>query len=313
MFFMSGLALLERKDLLHLIAQFEVLTVGAITQRQTKMAGQRMARLGSQLAGVLQKKWGNEDTAQALHKLDVWATEVQSWERQFQQTELNYASATDDNLRQHLLEKSADRLGIKLLDRFWKPSDLAQSIIIELATLKGIECRGLSVEQIEEKLLLDIIDHMLERIKNQLEQCSSDQMAQIAEHLDTKLKTLTSKDREALYRELGLEDQHSAELVQIFRRGTLGLGVFSLLNSAGMGFFVAMSTVIHALSTTLLGIVLPFSLYAGLSSMGAFFLSFPGMVLCGVGMGSWHWKKQSQELKMFLGSSVILTCRSRCS
>ena len=79
MFFLSGLALLERKELLHLIAQFEVLTVGAITQRQTKMAGQRMARLGSQLAGVLQKKWGKHSRPWQLVAPFVLAREVKKW------------------------------------------------------------------------------------------------------------------------------------------------------------------------------------------------------------------------------------------
>ena len=200
----------------------------------------------------------------------------------------------------------------RLLQQHWKASELAQRIVIELASQKGLECRGLTHEQIEEKLLMDIIDHILKRIQRELENCPEPQLHQMAQMLEQRLKDLHPKDREALYRELGLGDQSSAELLQLFRQGGVGIATISLLHSAGMGFFMALSTITHALATTMLGIVLPFSFYTGISSLSAFFLSFPGILVCGLGMGGWYWKKQKDELKIFLVSSVLLTCRSRC-
>lgn len=120
MFFLSGCALLTREELLHLIAQFDVLTVASLTQRQAKLASQRVVGFGAKLAELLQNKWGNDSTAQTLGRVHAWSNEVQSWETQFTQTEQKYLSATEAELRHILLHKSADRMGIPLLPKFCK-------------------------------------------------------------------------------------------------------------------------------------------------------------------------------------------------
>ena len=167
-----------------------------------------------------------------------------------------------------------------------KPSDDRISVeIIELA------CRNYKKE-INSNLTYaqkaDVIRHRYdEKILSQLQEKLSKQNAkekkETEEAIQRELDKMPGERKEELRKALNVEELNG-EIVRNVFVSTAGVSAtLIVMETAGFGAYVALTTVIHAIFTTLLGVTLPFTVYTGATSVLSILTGPVGMLLAGGG------------------------------
>ncbi|MBA3890432.1 MAG: hypothetical protein H0X64_07870 [Gemmatimonadaceae bacterium] len=92
-------------------------------------------------------------------------------------------------------------------------------------------------------------------------------------NLDAKLLEMKPDQQRAIMRDLGLDRMSGKILLNAFAGGGAMLGAATVATSTGFGLYLAATTILHAVATTMFGVTLGFGVYTGLTSTIAFFLN----------------------------------------
>lgn len=84
--------------------------------------------------------------------------------------------------------------------------------------------------------------------------------------IDAQLQRLPAAERDALAKVLGVDTLTGKSLRAAAASGTLATAFAAGVNAAGFGAYVALTTAMHAVFTTALGVTLPFGVYTGATS-----------------------------------------------
>lgn len=178
------------------------------------------------------------------------------------------------------------KLDIKLLNCIAQRLDLHLAIPIQNLSDKVIEEASKSIEQDISSLTpaqkadfiaVEFQNRIRKQINRLLKEKSDTELAQLEKQLDIDIAQMTPENRERMKDALHVETLTGKTV-----RDTLvqtGVPILLLGSASGLGTFVATTTIIHAVFTTLLGITLPFGVYTVLNSTLALIMGPVGLAL----------------------------------
>jgi hypothetical protein len=178
-------------------------------------------------------------------------------------------------------------------------SDTAISVaLIECAARHLDIDDDLTISQRAQFVTSRYFERLLESVKKNYAGLGADKKAAVDAAIRQNLDSLSPEHREDLRRALGV-DTLTAEAIRsvLFSAGP-GAGLLAV-QMTGFGAYLALTTVMHAVFTTMLGVTLPFAFYTGATSFLSVLLGPVGIGLSlltlGVG-GFWAHRKIRGEI-----------------
>ncbi len=146
-------------------------------------------------------------------------------------------------------------------------------LLNEVAKGLDIKERYYTTPQLTERIYSTAMTQIEEQTRKHLESMSADEEQALIADLDNKLQEMTADQQRAIMRDLGLDRVTGKILLQSFVGGGVMLGAATVATSTGFGLYLAATTILHAVATTMFGVTLGFGVYTGLTSTIAFFLN----------------------------------------
>ena len=183
------------------------------------------------------------------------------------------------------------------------PEALSVTIINEAA--KGLRLdSGLSLAQKAQLVYERYKERLWEEAQKWAKRFSGEEKEKAAARLDEALSGLKEEERRALEKSLGVDRLTGTVIMKALTGAAGPLSLIALVELTGFGAYLMLTTVLHAVFTTMLGITLPFSIYTGAASLLSFLTGPVGWLLA-VGFGGFQLQKGTLEINRNLLAMVI--------
>ncbi|SFT40797.1 hypothetical protein SAMN02910356_00504 [Selenomonas sp. GACV-9] len=217
-------------------------------------------------------------------------------------------------LNQRLRQALADRTNYKnssltfndgtaALPQWCDDEKLSIAVVDGAAKLLDVDLELTPAEKIE-IVNQRYAERMLTQMRKKIKEKGPAEERRLAAQLDKDIAKLSTEEREAMRRSLKIDDI-SGETIQKLIMTTGGTTLVMTVMSS-MGGYIAMTTIMHALFTTALGITLPFAAYTGAASIAGFLTGPVGWAIL-AGVGIWQFTSGSSKVDgEVLAQSVFL-------
>ena len=179
--------------------------------------------------------------------------------------------------RSILIEKLAS-IGVYLSSN---PSDDEISVAVIDAGCKNFKKQisdGLTPAQKADAIYQRYNEKLVAQTQEKYEKASETEKRKICEQLQKEVDSMPDERMEKLREALGV-NKVTGEVLTNFISTSAGASALLLaLNASGFGAFMALTTIMHAVFTTTLGITLPFAVYTTSTTILSFFLGPAGWI-----------------------------------
>lgn len=149
-------------------------------------------------------------------------------------------------------------------------------------------------------------EEIYQLISKKLKKADDDELKEFEKEINKQLEDIDKKELEKIKNKLRV-DNLTGEVIRKSLLSSSGpLSIMALVQISGFSSYILLTTVMHAISTSLLGITLPFAAYTGATSALAF-LSGPFAILIATGLSSWQLLKGSKKMKRLLLAKIVST------
>ncbi len=155
------------------------------------------------------------------------------------------------------------------------PSDDALSVAIIEAGCKSFKNQipnELTPAQKADAIYQRYNERMISLLKKKYADATGDQKKKINEQMQKEIDSMSDESKKELCKALGVEEVTGETLAKLISTSAGASALMLALNASGFGAFMALTTIIHAIFTTTLGITLPFAVYTTSTSLLSFFL-----------------------------------------
>lgn len=181
---------------------------------------------------------------------------------------------------------------------------LSLNIVDKAAKYLGVDLSLTPAEKIE-VVSQRYAERIYSELQKQAKKSVNDEARKLVKQLDTDIDALRPEEREAMRKALKL-DEVTGETVRNLLVTTGGSTLF-LSATTGFGSYIALTTMMHAVATTALGITLPFAAYTGAASIFGILTGPVGWLLL-AGIGIWQFTTGSSKINgEILSQSVFLS------
>ena len=197
-----------------------------------------------------------------MEKIDIRAKEIKE-------------SGSSLDLRWDLVEKIAKKAGYRKgvsLDED-DVGEMVYKCLLEISGDYKIKSSTLTRQELLEKVMDKLFEDLGKEAEKAIEGMSPEEEEEILRKVKEEIYNLPPEKREQILKDLNLEELTAESLWKLFKSGALTGGTLMGAKACGFGLYLAATTVVHAIFTTLLGITLPFSFYTFLTSSIAFLLN----------------------------------------
>jgi hypothetical protein len=261
------------------VALLETITLG----NALRPMGQKAQR-----AGVRAVRWGAERLGKKVNLGEPDVTELPH------QVEV---------ARRQLIGKTREQLDTALRKVLERRSGASPGASDEALTVQMVQraARFLKVDdhltpaQKADAVFARISERVLSQFQKELASQDADKTRQTVDSLDHRIKDMDDGQRRNVQRILNVDSLTGETMRSALMQAGAPAAILAAVSAAGFGGFVALSTIIHAVFTTILGITLPFTLYMGASSLLAFITGPVGWLLI-LGIGSWQAVRGSRKV-----------------
>lgn len=177
------------------------------------------------------------------------------------------------------------------------------NVINEAAKLLNID-EYLTPAQKADRVYERFNERILSNIQKQLAKQNYQESQKIIRELDIKLNEMSEEQRKNIQEILQVESLTGKSIRDTIVKSGGPAMIMATVSAAGFGAFIALSTVIHAVFTTILGITLPFAIYTGASSVLAFIIGPVGWLFI-LGIGSWQMMAGSKKIEQEMMAQSI--------
>ena len=189
------------------------------------------------------------------------------------------------------------------------PSDLgvlSTRLIEEAAAGYGISEDLLLSQQAEEvasRYMTDCIKGLQEQLKKQ-----GDDEVKVTEGIMAKqLASLTPAERLEIQKALNLQTLSASSLRSVFMKSGVPIAGIAALQVGGFGSYLALTTIMHAVFTSMLGITLPFAAYTTATSALSLATGPVGVMLSlSVGVLGYFWGQRKIDRSQY--AMIVWTC-----
>lgn len=168
-------------------------------------------------------------------------------------------SELDKKMLDDLVSKS--RLGIK-----GSSLDAISVKVIEEASLIFKIPKDLTPSQKADSVYQRFLERMLDNMQKSMRKQNTEEIKKTEEALKTSLQGLSQKQREEITSALNVKELTGETVRQALLKAGAPAAILATISASGFGGFVALTTIIHAVFTTVLGITLPFAVYTSATS-----------------------------------------------
>jgi hypothetical protein len=209
-----------------------------------------------------------------------------------------YKKESSSYLLQRLRLRSKERTGslVQATD-----TELSVKIIDEAAALYKID-EWLTPAEKAEAVCHRHQEESLGNLSKMVAKMSPAERAELEKTISQDLAKLSHEHREAIQRDMKLSTLSGESLTMALLATGGPLAGMAALSAAGFGAYLALTTIIHAVATTALGITLPFAFYTSATSALSMFTGPPGWALAGLAMMvTWHFSERKLSRTLFAG------------
>lgn len=283
----DGLNLMEDNSIRENIAMLEAVTMGNVMKGYGTTIANKGAKFINGVGGVFGK---NPDITVKKEKRLADYIEEKNYE-------LSYLNRAKLNLRLQSILR--EKTGCESSTEDY----ISACVINSVAKHMKLE-ENMTVSQkadgIHRRYLEKILNSMQESLKKQ----DSVEANKTVNEIEQSISKLSDKDKEELKRVLNIEELTGKEIRNVFMKAGTPTLIIGALSASGFGAFIALTTVMHAVFTTILGITLPFAVYTGATSTLGFLLGPAGIALV-AGTAIWQVSKGNKNLKNEIMGQIV--------
>lgn len=290
----DGIRKMNDEDLKYLIALLETITVTNIAGEMGQKAKRRAVKFANVIKGFFDSKQISEPKVIPLDKrISLRKTEIDNIPRE----QLN------SMIRAILIDKTR-------AVRCTVPNDASEDeisvSIIEIAAKKY-------KKEIDEKLTpaqkADAIRHrynekLAAKTQEQLKNQTKEQREQTEKAIQDEIGNMSEREQNELKKALGVDNLTGEAVRKMLSTATGTTVIITILDASGFGAYMALTTIIHAIFTTTLGITLPFAAYTGATSFLAFITGPVGWIAL-IGVEAFMINNNKDKLIYELLSQVV--------
>ncbi|SDV99848.1 hypothetical protein SAMN05216391_1012 [Lachnospiraceae bacterium KHCPX20] len=267
----DGIKKMSDDDLRYQIATLEMVTMSNV-----------MGQMGQQVSSKAVSFFGS--IRKAVTGKETVAPKVVSIEERIENRNKELGNMDRKNLEQRIRAVLEEKINSATSLNLSNSSDDRISVeVIELA-LKKYK-KDIS-EDLTYAQKADIIRHryderMLSQMQEKLNKQTEEEKKQTEEAIQRELDNMSNERKEDLRNALGVE-KLTGEMVRktLTTNGGIAAAMVAM-EAAGFGGYMAITTIMHAVFTTFLGVTLPFAAYTGATSFLAFITGPAGLLLAG--------------------------------
>ena len=179
-------------------------------------------------------------------------------------------------------------------------------VILKVASAYGVAVQGWDVPQVAARIYQLGIQEILTSVQQQFENLSAEERARVEAEINARLRDMNAEQQEALRKDLGVDKLTANAMITALSGGASVVAAASGASAAGFGLYLAATTMMHAIATTLFGMTLSFGFYTGLTSLIAFFLNPIVVAVMAVGVFSGiHWGQGDKFAQKIVGMVLI--------
>lgn len=149
-------------------------------------------------------------------------------------------------------------------------------------------------------------ERMIAEMQKKLNNLSSSEQAKFIRTLNDDIDALSPAEREAMQKALKVEKITGETVAKML--GTTGGSTLVLTAFTGFGSYIAITTIMHALFTTAMGVTLPFAAYTGATSIFAMLTGPVGWIAMG-GLALWQFSRGSNKVDGEVLSMAVFLAR----
>ncbi len=308
MLFIVGLDQLSKDEKGALLAQINAITglnvLNEGVQKGVKKAKNLVLDGAAWLAGRISEEY--KQNIEELNKRSDWDTGV--LQKAIAQ-EVGALSRLDPaDISRHLRKRLVE---IAQVDENVNETVLASAIIHRAAKALKIDVRLFAdASLLENEVFEACVKERISELKKRLEAMSPSEMENFEKILRDEIAKLRESDKEAIRNAIGLEEL-SASAIVAFLRSTSSVTIAQLvLGSFGFGSFLFLTTTMKALSL-LLGVTFSFGAYTAATTIMAFLLSAPFLIMLAAISGGLILRRTSQQIDDQLAKLLIIVGRAK--
>ncbi|HHW42037.1 MAG TPA: hypothetical protein GXX19_13020 [Syntrophomonadaceae bacterium] len=307
--FILGISQMSREEKASLLAQLNSMTSMNILNEGVQKALHSAKKFTLVKIARMFENLGAGDFARSLEKIDrvtEWNTNVLAAKIRGEMEKLKLLN--DTKLWQDIRLKMIDIGGV---DASASEEQIAEAVINRVAALYKLDTRTYPNIVAKENAVFEAcINDLIEQLQKKLNRMTMEEQDKFRKLLEDEIRSLSKANREAIKEATGLQELSSQALLNFFKT-TSGVAFAQMLVGAtGFGAFMFLTTTLKAISL-LLGVSLPFGVYTVATSVLAFLLSGPFLLLVIALSGGAILYKTNEDLKHQLAKILIVTGRAK--
>nr|WP_307990907.1 hypothetical protein [uncultured Niameybacter sp.] len=208
----------------------------------------------------------------------------------------------DERLIQILSEKSQSTS---------KTKDMISAEVIQVVANDMKLEENMTIAQKADSIHRRYLEKMLSAMQEQLKKQDLYEANATIVEIEKNINQLSDADKEELKKVLNINELTGKEIRNVLMKtGTPAL-IIGALSASGFGAFMALTTVMHAIFTTILGITLPFAVYTSATSTLSLLLGPAGIALV-AGTAIWQITRGNKKLRNEIMGQVIFGAVNAC-
>lgn len=257
----DGFKKMSDEELKYLVASLETVTITNIASEMGQKAKRGSVKLANTIKGRLfnSKQFSEPDVIPLDKRIIARKAEIDNLSRE----QLN-------SMMKAILIKKIKTTGETIPDQ--ASEDEISVIIISIAAknYKKEISESLTPAEMADAIFDRYREKLLAQMQEQLKKQTEEQCEQTEQVIQNKIDNMSEKEQKELKEALGVDNLTGAAVRKMLITASGTTIVMSVLNASGFGVYIALTTIMHAVFTTTLGITLPFAAYTGATSFLAF-------------------------------------------
>ncbi|MDF2588849.1 MAG: hypothetical protein K0S41_2690 [Anaerocolumna sp.] len=280
----DGFNKLEDEDIRYQIATLETMTVANASKEMGQKAKRTAVKIVNVFAGFINNKQFDEPEVITIQEM-----------LQTNKTKLDDVSREDldKKLRKILIEK-CNSAGAMLTNQATDDEISVTVIHTAAKAYKDINDKFTPAQKAD-SIQYRYAEKFLSRMQKEMSKQTTTEKNKTDQVIQEKIDDLTEKQREELKEALKVQELTGQTLGNILRSAAGPATVLAIVEISGFGAYIALTTIVHAIFTTVLGITLPFAAYTTLTSTLAFLTGPIGWIAV-IGVGAFQLNRGKNKL-----------------
>lgn len=256
----DGITKMDDEELKYLIASLETVTITNIASEMGQKAKRRAVKFANAIKGLFNSEQFSEpnviplDKRIALRKAEFDNIPREKLNSKIKSILIEKVNAVEKNVSNY---DSEDEISVNVI------STAAKNYKKEISeNLTPAQKADAIRHRYNEKLMAQ----NREQLKNQTE----DQREQTEQAIQNGINNMSEKEQKELKDALGVDNLTGSAVRKMLTTAAGTTVAMTVLDASGFGAYVALTTIMHAIFTTTIGITLPFAAYTGATSFLAF-------------------------------------------